>query len=467
MNNDRDLTIVRLAPLIRRKKISPVEITRFCLDRIDRLQPSVNAFITITAERALSQAKEAEKEIVRGRYRGALHGIPVSLKDLFHTAGIRTTAGSKILKRFVPGKNAPMVDRLLESGCVLLGKTNMHEFAYGPTNLNPHYGPVRNPWDTRRMSGGSSGGSAAAVVTGQSVASFGTDTGGSIRIPSAACGCVGLKPTYGSVSMEGVIPLSYSLDHAGPLCRCVEDAAILFQTIAIPHPTRASGSAKAATGLRKGVRGLAVGIPRQYFFDHLQPEVRRAVLAAVQVFEELGAELREISLEGMAATPAIAADITAGEALAVHADRLRRNPDAYGEDVRLRLLESNSLTIVAFVEAQQKARRYREMFKRDMDSVSVLLTPTLPVAAPRLDQDEVRIGRWRDTVRAALLSLTRPANISGLPAVSIPCGFTRDGLPIGLQMIARRHDEMTLLRAAYAFERATPWHDRFPGGSGV
>lgn len=461
MKNDGTLTIERLAPLIRRKKISPVELTRVCLDRIAKLQPVVNAFITVTAERALQQAARAEKEIVHGRYKGPLHGIPISLKDLFDTAGIRTTAGSAILKRFIPKKNAAIVDRLLEGGCILLGKTNMHEFAYGPTNLNPHYGAVRNPWNAACMSGGSSGGSAASVVTAQAIASVGTDTGGSIRIPSAACGCVGLKPTYGTIPMEGVYPLSFSLDHAGPLCRCVKDAAILYENIRRPP---ASGSRRILSSLGKGINGLTVGLPRQYFFDHIQTDVRRAVFKAVETLELMGAEIREVDLKGMNNTPLIAAAITGGEALAVHRKRLDKDPSGYGEDVRIRLLNSRTLTIVDYIEAQQKAREYRNMFDTVMESVELLLAPTLPVTAPRLNQETVKIGRRRDGVRTILLSLTRPANISGLPAASIPCGFSDDGLPIGLQITGRRGDEATLLRAAYTYEQATSWHKMFPAG---
>ena len=462
MDNNDSLTITRLAIRIRNRKISPVEITQFCLDRIRALQPKINAFITVTSKTALKQAAQAEKEIMRGGYKGPLHGIPVSLKDLFDTAGIRTTAGSNLRRRYIPKKNAALVHLLLEQGCILLGKTNMHEFAYGPTNRNPHYGDVLNPWNTQRISGGSSGGSAAAVVTGQCIASFGTDTGGSIRIPSAACGCVGFKPTYGSVSMEGVFPLSYSLDHAGPICRSVRDAALLFEAVKKPDNSGISHLRSSLSGIRKGVKGLVMGIPRQYFFDHLETDVQKAVHAAIRDFERLGAEIREVDLKSMKETAGIATDITAAEALAVHKTMLERKPEAYGEDVRQRLLGSNRLSAVALVRRQQEARKYREMFDDVLKTVDLLLAPTLPIEAPRFDRKTVRIGKWRDGVRTVLLSLTRPANITGLPAISIPCGFSTEGLPIGLQVIGRRFDEATLLRAAFAYEQATPWHGRFP-----
>lgn len=462
MDNNSELTILSLAPLIRRRKISPVELTAFCLDRISKLQPAINAFITVREDIALAQAKRAEMDISRGRYKGVLHGIPISVKDLFCTRGIRTTAGSKILRRFVPERNAEVVERLLASGCTFLGKTNMHEFAYGATNLNPHYGPVRNPWDISRISGGSSGGSAASVVTAQAVASIGTDTGGSIRIPSAACGCVGLKPTYGRVSLEGVIPLSGTLDHAGPICRCVADAALMFDAMA-QSSVRAPGTpGTTVSGLRRGVKSIRLGVPRQYFFDHLQPAVRRNVLAAVKTLKELGASLREVNLKGMEETARLAADITAGEALAYHEEWLNKRPEEYGKDVGARLEQSRGLTAAAYIQALQKRLAYTEEFERVLDSVDLILAPALPVVAPGLDQEQVRTGRSRTDVRLALLSLTRPANLTGLPALSVPCGFSPDNLPIGLQLIGRRFGEATLLRAAWAYEQATPWHRQFP-----
>jgi aspartyl-tRNA(Asn)/glutamyl-tRNA(Gln) amidotransferase subunit A len=463
MENDFKLTITHLAPLIKKKNISPVELTRFFLKRISKLQPGINAYITITPETALAEARRAEMEILQGRYRGALHGMPVSLKDLFYTRGIRTTAGSKVLRRFVPKEDATVVNLLRDAGCVFLGKTNMHEFAYGATNVNPHYGPVRNPWDTSRISGGSSGGSAAAVITGQSIASFGSDTGGSIRIPSAACGCVGFKPTYGLISLDGVIPLSYSLDHAGPLCRCVADAALLFEALSRPAPDHGFHSGKRSL-MRAGkrVNVLRIGVPRQYFFDRIQPEVKRRVMDAIRVFEQLGAEIQEVSLKGMEKTTRLAADITAAEALAYHQRRLERKANDYGEDIRSRLRGAEGMTAAAYIQTQQERYAYAENLARVLESVNLLAAPTIPMVAPAIDQSKIMIGRRRVEIRPALLSLTRPANLSGLPAISVPCGFSSEGLPVGLQLIGRRYDEYTLLAAAHAYERATPWHRLFP-----
>ena len=461
--NNSSLTIKRLSTLIRRREISPVELTQFVLERIERLQPVLNPFITITADLARIQAKQAEKEIVKGHYRGALHGIPISLKDLFYTRGVRTTAGSRILRNFIPKENAAAAERLFRAGAILVGKTNLHEFAYGATNLNPHYGPVRNPWESGRMSGGSSGGSAVSVTCALALASLGTDTGGSIRIPSAACGCVGLKPTYGRTSLDGVIPLATTLDHVGPLCRCTEDAGLLLDAIADGGPEFWGKQRKSfSRDLRKGLKGLRAGVPRQYFFDHLQPEVRRSVLKAIETMRESGVEIREIELKRMRDTAYLATEITLAEAMAYHWQWLEKRPSDYGPDVRARMLAGRKQLSVTYVLAQQARRAYAEDFARAIEPVDVLLTPTIPVVAPRLDDREVSVGRAREDVRLALLRLTRPGNLSGFPSISVPCGFSAEGLPIGLQITGRPWGEATILRMAYGYERQTDWHNRFP-----
>ncbi len=466
LNNDGKLTIARLAPWLRQRRLSPVELAQEFLRRIGRLDGRLQSYITVTAELALSQARKAEAEIARGRYRGPLHGIPVCLKDLIHTEGIRTTAGSKILANFRPLENAAVVDRLCRAGAVLLGKTNLHEFAFGPTNVNPHFGAVRNPWNAARISGGSSGGSAAAVVAALALAGLGTDTGGSIRIPAAACGCVGLKPTWGRVPLHGIIPLARSLDHVGPLCRCVEDAAIVLGVIAGIDARDASSfgqeGASFLAGMKRGIRGLRLGLPRHYFFDRVQRDVRRNVLAAVEVLRENGAEVREIPLRWLGDTARLAAVITGAEALAYHSEWLRSRPEDYGADVRRRLGEVERVTAVSYLQAREAQQQYAGEFAAVFDKVDCLAVPALPVTATPVAESEVRIGSGFEDVRLALLRLTRPANLAGLPAISVPCGFSRDGLPTGLQIIGRKGDEQTVLRVAYAFERATRWHERFP-----
>ena len=417
--NDENLTIAKVAPLIRRRQLSPVELTKALLARIERLQPALNAFITITPDLALKQARQAEREITKRRYRGPLHGIPITIKDLFYTAGIRTTGGSKILRNFVPLEDATVVDRMQEAGTIFLGKTNLHEFAFGATNVNPHYGPVHNPWDLDRISGGSSGGSAAAVSAGLCLASLGTDTGGSIRLPAAACGIVGLKPTFGLVPTNGVIPLSFTLDHVGPLCRCVEDAALMLGVMAGQHAPGRSG---------KGVRNLRVGVPKNYFFDRLQREVRHRVVAAHAALESMGAKIQQIKLEGIQETVDLAADIIFPEALAFHWKWINERPGDYGEDLRTRMQGRMAQTAVTYLRALQKRREYAESFKKVMESVDVLAVPTIPIIAPRFDEQEVKIGRSTENVRIALLRLTFPGNLSGLPAISLPCGVLPGGV---------------------------------------
>ncbi|HYK89097.1 MAG TPA: amidase [Acidobacteriota bacterium] len=464
--NDDNLTISRIAPQLRTRRISPVELVRSVIERISRAQPALNAFITVTAETALEQARLAEKEICKGEYRGPLHGIPISLKDLFCTRGIPTTAGSKILRRFVPGANAPIVDRLLHAGAILTGKTGLHEFAFGATNVNPHYGPVHNPWDLSRISGGSSGGSAVSVVAALSLASLGTDTGGSIRIPAAACGCVGLKPSYGLLSAEGVIPLSGSLDHVGPLCRCVEDAAIVMRALINPQSDVKTLTGYGPRFLRQGVKGMRIGIPRQYFFERLQPDVRRRVFEAISCLEDLGAKISKVNLEGMSETAELAADITVGEALAYHWNWFQKRPGDYGADIRSRLEDNKDQRTVVYLKAQSRRQAYRERLVQAMSTVDVMAMPTLPVTASGIGEDEVIISRNRENVRLALLRLTRPANLSGHPAISLPCGFSAQGLPIGLQLMGRHNDEGTVLRAAFSYEEATTWHKCFPPDPG-
>lgn len=460
--NNANLTIAHIAPLIRKRKLSPVELTDFFLERIFTGQPFFNAFITITFDLARRQAKQAEREILKGGYRGPLHGIPVSLKDLFYTAGIRTTAGSKILRRHVPDKNAFVVDRLFEEGAVLLGKTNLHEFAFGVTNLNPHFGSVRNPWDRHRVPGGSSGGSAAAVSAGLCLASLGTDTGGSIRIPSSACGIVGLKPTRGLVSLDGVIPLASSLDHVGPIGRCVEDTGILLNILA--DGDRAKGKNPYLRDLQRGIKGLRVGLPRQHFFERMHKEVRENIIQALKVFERLGARIQEVDLEGIRDSGKLFATVVVAEALAYHWNWIRKRPQDYGPDLRERMEKSMNQPTVAYLQAQEKRRRLTGVFEKVLGKVDVLITPTLPVVAPGLEEKEIKIGRFTEVVRVVLLRFTPPGNLTGLPVISVPCGFSTNHLPIGMQIFGRRFDEATLLRAAYAYEQATPWHKMFPPG---
>lgn len=467
---EQDLPFLPLAALARalqQRALSPLEVTRLYLDRIARHAPDLRAFITVTAEEALAAAAAAEQEIATGHYRGPLHGVPIAIKDLFWTAGVRTTAGSRILADFVPSEDATAVERLRAAGAVLLGKTNLEEFAFGATTINPHYGACRNPWDRERIAGGSSGGSAAAVAAGLCTAALGSDTGGSIRQPAALCGLVGLKPTYGRVSRYGAVPLSWAQDHVGPLTRTVRDAALFLQVLAGPDdrdPACTSAPVPDYTAtLDAGVRGLCVGVPREFFFERLAPEVERAVRAAAEVLAGLGARVEPLPFPHWPATVAAGATILFAEAAAYHAEWIRTRPQDYGAAVRTRVRVGTTLLALDYLQAQRAravlVREARALFLR----CDVLLTPTVPLPAPRQDADLIT---WPDgsheDIRGATLRFTRPFNLLGFPAISVPCGFTPDGLPIGLQLVGRPFDEPTVLRVAAAYEAATAWARRRP-----
>ncbi len=462
------LTLAEASRLVPQRQVSPVELTEACLLQIERVDTEVNAFITVTAEGALQSARAAGEEIASGRHRGPLHGIPIALKDLFDTAGVRTTAGSKIMASHIPRADANAVARLKAAGAVLLGKLNMHEFAYGATGVNPHYGPCHNPWDRQCITGGSSSGSGAAVAAGECFAALGTDTGGSIRIPAALCGIVGLKPTYGRVSRRGVLPLSWSLDHVGPMARTVEDVALVLQTIAEHDPEDDSSSGEPLpdyrVDLERGVSGLRIGVSREFFFEEWDAEVERAVRGAIAVLSKLGAEVRDVSLPHIEEAPNAVTAIMLPEALAFHKRWMAERPQDYGEDVRYRLELGAAYSAVHYVQAQ----RFREMivqkWRRDVfDQVDLLAMPTTPSPAGRIDKSDPSAALTASLQATfSLIRNTNPLNLLGIPAVSLPCGFSERGLPIGLQLAGRWWDEATVLRAAYAYERVTEWHKRLP-----
>jgi aspartyl-tRNA(Asn)/glutamyl-tRNA(Gln) amidotransferase subunit A len=466
------LPLERLAALVAGRKVSPVELVESALARIERLNPRINAFLTVTAEEARAAARIAEREIGRGRYRGPLHGIPISLKDNIATRGVRTTAGSKILADFLPAEDAAAAQKLRRAGAILLGKTNMHEFAYGVTTENPHYGAARNPWALDRITGGSSGGSAAALAAGMGWGSLGSDTGGSIRIPAALCGVVGLKPTFGRVSGSGVVPLSRSLDHVGPLASSVAGVALLLSAVAGSDPRDELAAATRpvpdySAGLRRRrLAGLRLGRPREFFFARVDQGVRRAVESAAGEFERLGARILEVSLPHVAGSLDPSAEIAMAEATAYHlgAGYFPARAGDYGEDVRRLLERGLQVRAVDFLAALETRKAVAADFDSAWGQVDLLFAPVTPIAAPRLGARLVRVGSSEETVRAALLRLCRPANFAGIPAISLPCGFTGEGLPVGLQLLARPWDEARLLRAASAYERAAGWQNRHPPG---
>jgi aspartyl-tRNA(Asn)/glutamyl-tRNA(Gln) amidotransferase subunit A len=457
------LSIEQAARLLRRKEISPVDLTESALARIERWNPALNAFLTILAQRAKTAARLAEREIRRGHWRGPLHGIPVSLKDNFWTRGIRTTAGSKILADFVPTSDSDVAASFARSGAILLGKTNMHEFAYGISTENPHYGPARNPWAKERIAGGSSGGSAVAVATGMGFGSVGTDTGGSVRIPAALCGTVGLKTTFGLVSLRGVVPLAESFDHVGTIARSVTDACILLQAIAKKYPKGATAPDYRKLR-RKRPRRFRLGWPKHYFFERVDAELLKLFEAAAKVFRSLGARVEEVSLERPGESVEPSTCIALAEATHYHASQgyFPQRAGEYGEDVRVRLEMGEKILAVDYLRALAWKRELVKEFDAAFERFDAILAPASPIPAPRIGEKEITLNGQKESVRSALVRVNRPANITCHPAISIPCGFTREGMPAGLQLIGPRWGEASLLAIALAYEEATEWHKRHP-----
>ncbi len=446
-------TIFELAPRLRRREISPVELTRSCLERIEKVNRELNAFITVTGESAIQEASAAEAEIARGNWRGPLHGIPVAIKDLIDTAGVRTTAASQLFENRIPTEDAEVVRRLRRAGAMIVGKTNLHEFAYGGSSLVSFFGDVRNPRNTTHIAGGSSGGSAAAVAAGLCNVAIGTDTAGSIREPAALCGCVGLKPTYGRVSTRGVIPLSWSLDHVGPLTDCVADAAIVLQAIAGYDPLDVESAnvpvSDYVSGLRKGARDLRVGVPRSYFYDDLDKEVEAAVERALGVIKGLAADVREVRLE-------VSEDRTVqgAEAYAYHAENVAKTPELYQPETLRRIRSGERFSAAEYIQRRRELDEARRHAAEIFAKVDLLVTPTTPIPAPSI----ATLKKDPAALRPAELKLlrnTRPFNVWGLPAVSVPCGLTERGLPIGLQIAGPPWREGLVLTLAWAYEQAS------------
>jgi aspartyl-tRNA(Asn)/glutamyl-tRNA(Gln) amidotransferase subunit A len=445
-------TIVDLASRLRRKEISPVELARACLERIERLNPALNAFITVTAESAMAEARIAEVEIGRGEWRGPLHGIPIALKDLIDTAGMRTTAGSRLFENRVPHQDAEVVRRLRSAGAVIIGKNNLHEFAYGGSSLVSFFGDVHNPRNGAQVAGGSSGGSAAAVAAGLCYAAIGTDTAGSIREPAALCGCVGMKPTYGRVSARGVIPLSWSLDHVGPLAATVADAAVVLQAIA-GYDALDVGCADVPvidyiSTLHESSKGLRVGVPRTHFYDDLDDEVSAAAEQGLAVIRTLVAEVREIVIE-------VPADRTvqAAESYAYHAENVARTPELYQPETLRRIRSGEKISAAEYIQRRRELSQQRRDAHEIFADVDLLVTPTTPIPAPAIADLKKDPAALRPA-ELTLLRNTRPFNVWGLPAISVPCGFTKSGLPIGLQIAGARWREDLVLRLAHAYEQA-------------
>ena len=462
------LTLHNAAALVRSRKVSPVELTEACLTRIDALNPKVNAYITITQELAMAQAKEMEAEQKRGQWRGPLHGVPMALKDNIDTAGIRTTGASELFKDRVPADDAEVVRRLKNAGMILLGKLNLHEFAYGGTSTVTYFGAVHNPWNLDRQAGGSSGGPAAALAADMCFGSLGTDTAGSVRIPGSYCGIVGFKPTYGRVSNRGVIPLSWSLDHTGPMTRTVEDAAILLNVIAgydALDPTTVDVPVVDYTrGLKMPTGKLRIGVPRQPFFNNLDPDVAKAVEDAIGVLRTLTASVADVELPP-AGNPGL---VWGPEIYTYHSKWITETPEKYQPGTRAQILRDADTKAVGYAQARRQMEVDRRTIDKFFANVDLLVTPTMKTPAPAIVNPNAGRGaaggdgRGRGNAGGGGGGNTAQFDWYGLPTISIPCGFSSAGLPIGLQISGAHWNETTVIALAHAYEQATQWHTRRP-----
>jgi aspartyl-tRNA(Asn)/glutamyl-tRNA(Gln) amidotransferase subunit A len=449
-DNSVPLTLEDAAGLLRRRKISPVDLTKACIARIERLNPSLNAFITVTAERALSKAKALESELRTRGPRSPLHGIPVALKDLIDTAGVRTTAGSALWADRVPDADAVVARRLDTAGAILVGKCNMDEFAYNFTSETSYFGASRNPWDVRRTPGGSSGGAAIAIATGMCLAALGSDTGGSIRLPAALCGITGLKPTYGRVSTEGAAPLAWSLDHIGPMCRSARDAEWVLDVLAPASRASSGGS----------LRGLRLGVPRKPYYDQLDSEVQSAVEDALRVLVRLTSGVRDVNVPALPVfeqwpdLPRTYSVIISAEAHAFHREMLARSPEKYHPGTRRSLESGASISAAEYIDAHREMGSLRDGAGRLFSEAHLLITPSSPAPA-------FELGKPAGLV---FLRNCAPWTLYGLPSISLPCGFSRNGLPVGLQITAPAGRDSLLLEVAKAYQKETDWHLRRPAG---
>jgi aspartyl-tRNA(Asn)/glutamyl-tRNA(Gln) amidotransferase subunit A len=462
-----DGTLASLADAIRARKVSPVQVTATCLERIARLDGGLKSFITVDADGALQAARALEADAVAGRWRGPLHGVPLAYKDLCHVRGLPTSCGTRTPEYFTSEHECTAVSRLVQAGAITLGKLNMTELALGPFGDNAHHGDVQNPWRPGHVAGGSSSGSGAAVAAGLAFGALGSDTGGSIRLPSAACGIVGIKPTYGRVSRAGVMALSWSLDHLGPMTRTVRDAAIMLGIITGHDPRDATTSARRvpdyAAALEAPVKGLRVGVPENYYFDGVAPEIAAGVREGIREMERLGTSARGIRVPDPAILQGLGNVIARSESAVIHARLVRERPHELQPAVRARLEVGFHISAHDYLQALRvRARLTRQFIAEVFAEVDVLVAPTIPEPAPGLV--EAKAGTVEEVVaRMGRFSrLTRPFNGLGLPALSVPCGFSRNGLPLALQIVGRPFDEATVLGLGHAYEQATDWHTRRP-----
>jgi aspartyl-tRNA(Asn)/glutamyl-tRNA(Gln) amidotransferase subunit A len=446
--------ITTLANAYQKKEVSPIEIIKVIFDRIESINPKTNAFISLSLDNALEEAKKAEKEISQGNICSPLHGVPISLKDLIYTKDLKTSMGSGVFKDFIPDSDATVVTKLKKAGAIIVGKTNTHELAYGPTGDDSYFGAIKNPYDVSKIAGGSSGGSAAAVSSFMSFAALGTDTSGSVRIPSSCCGIVGMKPTSGLVSKYGAYPLSWTMDHVGPMTRNVLDNAIVLQCIAgydkkDPY-SKDVRSHNYRSLIGKSIKGCIIGVPQDSYYDCLDDEVKQGLSNAIKVLEKLGAIVKEVQIPNVDAVLEACRRITRSEAYVVNKDIVSH--DLLSRQIRERILSGKDYLASDYVEAQQVRFKAIQQYDVLLQDVDILVTPTLPILPTNIGQEKINSPELQVDIRAALIRLTCPTNLNGFPSLSIPCGFSSKGLPIGLQLIGKRFDEANLYRYAYAFE---------------
>jgi aspartyl-tRNA(Asn)/glutamyl-tRNA(Gln) amidotransferase subunit A len=455
------LTIAEAARLIEKRELSPVELTAGRLARIEKLDGKLNSFIRVLADDARASAKAAETEIAVGRYKGPLHGIPIGLKDIYETAGTPTTGHSKVMQDHVPAADALSVKKLKDSGCVVMGKLATHEFAFGGPSFDLPWPPARNPWNTDHAPSGSSSGTGAAVAAGLVLGGTGSDTGGSIRGPAALCGISGIKPTYGLISRAGILPLAFSLDHAGPMAWTAEDCAILLQAMAGHDPADPGSANRPIPDYRKAltgdVKGMRIGLIRHFYTrdNEANAATRQAIETAAKKLVEMGASLREITVASLEEWTACGMIIMLAEAYAIHEDNLRRRFTDFGEIFRGRMAIAGLITGADYIQALRRRRELVDEFDRAMAGLDILMTAAAPSEAPRIDA----VGKFAIFERPLL---TMPFNVTGSPAMSVCCGYTESGLPLAFQITGKRFDDATVLRLADAYERATPWRDRRP-----
>ena len=460
------LTISELSHYISTRQISPVEVLNEYIERIEKTDPQLNSFITKMFKHAARKAEDAERQILKGEYKGPLHGIPIGLKDLFWTKGTTTTSGSDINKEFVPTKNSTVADLLNIAGSYCIGKLHMTEFAFNGTSLNRHFGPALNPWNTNHMAGGSSSGAGVAVASGQVPLAIGTDTGGSVRVPASLCGITGLKPTFGLISRFGVTPLSWSMDHVGPLAKTAKDTAIALNALVQFDPKDPDSVPTHVTDytkyLERGIKVIRIGIPKNFIWDLVDPEVKLAFDKAIKETESLGAVVKEIINPDLELINMAGSIVQTSEAATIHRSNVLNNGDSFDPIIRMRFETGLFITAESYIKAQQIRMDKKTELIKQFDDLDLIATPTTSIPAPRLDQERIDINNHDVHIREALLRITRIFSTIGLPAISIPCGLSNNKLPIGLQLVAKPFNEQMLLNVAHCFQMVTDWHNLRP-----